>query len=77
MELRLSLASCSSCLSLPSAGIIGVCSTMPGDSAVTSQSKVQSIIIKWEHGSVQANMVLEELKVLYLVPRTNRRRLNL
>jgi hypothetical protein len=50
---------------------------MPGDSAVTSQSKVQSIIIKWEHGSVQANMVLEELKVLYLVPRTNRRRLNL
>ena len=28
---------------------------------------------RWEHGSVQAGMVQEELKVLYLVPKANRR----
>jgi hypothetical protein len=28
--------------------------------------EVQSIIIKWEHGSIQAGVVQEELRVLHL-----------
>ena len=39
-------------------------------------SEDQSIIISIrEHGSVQAGMVQEELRVLHLVPKANRRRL--
>ena len=29
-------------------------------------SEVQAIIIRWEHGSIQAGMVQEELRVLHL-----------
>jgi hypothetical protein len=30
-----------------------------------TDSEVQSIITKWEHGSIQAGMVQEELRVLH------------
>ena len=38
-------------------------------------SEVQSVIIKLEHGSIQAGIVQEELRVQYLVLKANRRRL--
>jgi hypothetical protein len=38
-------------------------------------SEVQSIIIKAEHGSIQAGMVQEELRVLHLHLKADRRRL--
>ena len=36
-------------------------------------SEVQSIIIKVEHGNIQADVGLEELKVLHLNPKAARR----
>jgi hypothetical protein len=38
-------------------------------------SEVQPIITWWEHGSAQAGMGLEELRVPPLVPKATRRRL--
>jgi hypothetical protein len=37
--------------------------------------EVQSIIIRWEHGSIQAGMAQEELRVLHLHPKAASRRL--
>jgi len=38
-------------------------------------SEVQSVVIKWTHGDMQAGMVQEELRVPLLVPKSNRKRL--